>query len=173
VSGETRTPKATRSERAPYANSGQSHTHTNGAVAKALNLAPPRYQHGALPSYELRDFSANRRAELKWCHLRGSNARPRPYQVRALPTELRRPVGDPDAAADEPGPASLVNNHCRWRRSNGLANWCPQQGLGLRASAYNAAALHLSYAGMVPATRIELATFALRVHCATAAPRRQ
>ena len=26
----------------------------------------------------------------KWCHRRGSNARPRPYQERALPTELRR-----------------------------------------------------------------------------------
>lgn len=35
VSGETRTPKATRSERAPYANSGQSHAHKNGAVTRA------------------------------------------------------------------------------------------------------------------------------------------
>jgi hypothetical protein len=26
-------------------------------------------------------------------------------------------------------------------------NWCPQQGLSLRASAYNAAALHMSNAG--------------------------
>jgi hypothetical protein len=172
VSGETRTPKATRSERAPYANSGQSHAHTK-CCRQGLNPVPPRYQHGALPSDELRDFLRTARAELKWCHLRGSNARPRPYQERAQPTELRRPVGDPDVAADEPGPASLVNSHRRWRRSNGLANWCPQQGLSLRASAYNAAALHLSYAGVVPAARIELATFALRVHCATAAPRRQ
>ena len=71
-----------------------------------------------------------RRFRLKtevWFHLRGSNARPRPNQERALPTELRRPV----ITGLEPG-----------------FSWCSQKGLSLRASLYKRAALHLSYASV-------------------------
>ena len=77
----------------------------------------------------------------KWCHRRGLNARPRPYQERALPTErgdgAREGGRLPDLRVTRAALYAELRGHDWWRR----------RGSNFRSWLYKNPALPLGYAG--------------------------
>lgn len=159
---------------------GDSNPHSEEPVPEtgASTVSPPAQ---TLVDHRIKcrgHFAAKSKA---WCHRRASSARPRPYQGRALrlsyggETRGARSPGFTDHSRARPirGGARYLHGSARLAAAPHLENWCQQQGLSLRASPYDGAALHLSYAGMVPAERIKLPTFALQKRCSIAELRRR
>ena len=91
-----------------------------------------------------------------WSRCPGSNWRPRPYQGRALPTELHRPdlnqspsstrppyTGNPAKAARQPSPGSPADTHRSALRAG--RKWSGRRGSNPRPTAWKAVTLPLSY----------------------------